>query len=290
MGYECILFHEADGVATITLNRPHVMNGLNDVLRREITAAVKDAATRARVIVLTGAGRGFCSGQDLEDAGSIEGPRFERVLREEYEPMLNTIYDCPVPTIAAVNGPAAGAGANLALAADVVIAAQSAVFLQAFARIGLIPDAGGTYWLPRQVSFARAMGAVLFAEPVTADQAADWGMIWQSVPDAEFEATIAARAAQLAQGPTTTYRLAKQALRGSYENGLAEQLALEARLQAVAAETSDFREGVAAFLEKRVADIPAPDQHIEEERSNESSTLVWRERHSHRRDRRAVCR
>lgn len=253
MSYETILFDEADGVATITLNRPDVMNGLNSTLRREITAAVRQASGRARVLVLTGAGRGFCSGQDLADAGSLEGAAFERVLREEYEPMLNAIYDCPIPTIAAVNGAAAGAGANLALAADIVIAAHSAVFLQAFTRIGLIPDAGGTYWLPRQVGFARAMGAVLFAEPITAGQAEAWGMIWQAVPDEAFAQTVRARAELLARGPTTTYRLAKAALRGSLDRHLPEQLAVEARLQAEAGNTHDFREGVAAFLEKRPA-------------------------------------
>ncbi|MFQ8433680.1 enoyl-CoA hydratase-related protein [Amaricoccus sp. W119] len=253
MSYETILVAEADGVATITLNRPEVMNGLSSTMRRELTAAIHDVAGRARVIVLTGAGRGFCSGQDLGAASTIEGPELERVLREEYEPMLNAIYDCPIPTIAAVNGAAAGAGANLALAADVVIATRSAVFLQAFSRIGLIPDAGGTYWLPRQVSFARAMGAVLFAEPVSAEQAEAWGMIWQAVPDADFAETVRARARHLANGPTATYRLAKAALRGGLDNRLAEQLALEARLQGQAGATEDFREGVAAFLEKRPA-------------------------------------
>lgn len=253
MDFEMILYAEENGVATITLNRPEVMNGLNTTMRREITAAIARAAEGARAIVLTGAGRGFCSGQDLADAATIAGPLMERVLREEYEPMLNVIYDCPVPTIAAVNGPAAGAGANLALAADVVIATRSAVFLQAFARIGLIPDAGGTYWLPRQLSFARAMGAVLFAEPVSAEQAEAWGMIWQAVPDEAFAEVVQARARQLANGPTTTYRLAKQALRSSLQNRLADQLALEAQLQGLCGETGDFREGVAAFLEKRPA-------------------------------------
>jgi 2-(1,2-epoxy-1,2-dihydrophenyl)acetyl-CoA isomerase len=144
MSYQTILLSQEGGIATITLNRPEVMNGLNAMMRREITAAVTESSMEARVIVLNGAGRGFCSGQDLGDAKSLDDADFERVLREEYEPMLHAIYDCPVPTIAAVNGPAAGAGANLALAADVVIAAHSAVFVQAFARIGLIPDAGGT--------------------------------------------------------------------------------------------------------------------------------------------------
>ncbi len=254
MDYETLLFAEAGGVATITLNRPSAMNALTSELRRELIEAFGRAAASARVIVLTGAGRGFCAGQDLSDidfeGGTVD---LETPLRDEYEPMLHAIYDCPVPTIAAVNGPAAGAGANIALACDVVIAAQSAVFMQAFARIGLIPDAGGTYWLPRQIGFARAMGAVLFAEPVTATQAAEWGMIWEAVPDADFAERVAARAAHLASGPTATYRLAKEALRRSWQNDVSAQLALEAELQDRAGKTADFREGVAAFLEKRPA-------------------------------------
>ena len=222
----------------------------NAAMRREIAAAVAEGAAQARVVVLTGAGRAFCSGQDLADAGA-DGLDLERTLREEYEPMIRAVSDCPVPTIAAVNGTAAGAGANLALAADLVIAAESARFIQAFARIGLIPDAGGTYWLPRQVGFARAMGAALLAEPVTAAEAAAWGMIWEAVPDDGFTAHIRARAAQLARGPTAGYRLTKAALRASLGNGLDAQLALEAELQGRAGRTRDFREGVAAFLEKR---------------------------------------
>jgi 2-(1,2-epoxy-1,2-dihydrophenyl)acetyl-CoA isomerase len=249
--YDTILYTVEGDVATITLNRPEVMNGLNAAMRREIAAAVEEGARRARVVVLTGAGRAFCSGQDLTEAADPDALDLERTLREEYEPMLRAVADCPVPTIAAVNGAAAGAGANLALAADVVIAAESAVFVQAFARIGLIPDAGGTYWLPRQVGFARAMGAALFAESVPARQAEAWGMIWQAVPDAEFEAAVAARAAALAQGPTAAFRLIKTALRGSLAHDLDAQLALEARLQGEAGRTRDFREGVAAFLAKR---------------------------------------
>ncbi len=251
MPFETIVLTIENGTATLTLNRPAVMNGLNQQMRREILAAVNAAAQSTRVLVLTGAGRAFCSGQDLGDARAGEALDLERILREEYEPMLRAIYDCPIPTIAAVNGPAAGAGANLALAADLVIARESAVFIQAFARIGLVPDAGGTYWLPRQIGFARAMGAALLAEPIPAQRAADWGMIWQCVPDAEFETVIAARAAQLAQGPTTAYRLIKQTLRASYANDLDAQLALEARAQGEAGQTADFTEGVAAFLEKR---------------------------------------
>ncbi len=253
MSFDTIRYDVLDGVATLTLNRPQVMNGLNTTLRREIRAAVTAAPDRARVLVITGAGRGFCSGQDLDPAQVNDDLDLGATLRDEYEPMLQAIYGCPIPTIAAVNGPAAGAGANLALACDVVIAAQSAVFIQAFARIGLIPDAGGTYWLPRQVGFPRAMGAALFAEPVSADEAAAWGMIWQAVPDEDFAATVAARARLLAGGPAVAYRLIKRALRGSLANDLAAQLALEAELQAEAGRSHDFREGVAAFIEKRPA-------------------------------------
>jgi 2-(1,2-epoxy-1,2-dihydrophenyl)acetyl-CoA isomerase len=253
MSYETILFDLADGVATITLNRPEVMNGLNTAMRRDILAATGEAAGQARVMVLTGAGRGFCSGQDLNPKAINDELDLEATLRDEYEPMLRAIYNCPIPTIAAVNGPAAGAGANLALACDVAIAARSAVFIQAFARIGLIPDAGGTYWLPRQIGFARAMGAALFAEPITAEEAADWGLIWQAVPDEDFAETVKARAAKLAQGPAVAYRLIKRALRQSLANDLDAQLALEAELQGEAGRSRDFREGVAAFIEKRPA-------------------------------------
>ena len=253
MDYRTISVAEAGGVATVTLNRPEVMNALSSLLRMELLEAWRDVERRARCIVLTGAGRAFCSGQDLQDAMALGEFDLGRVLAEEYEPLLKAIYDCPVPTIAAVNGAAAGAGANLALACDVVIASESASFIQAFTRIGLIPDAGGTYWLPRQVGMARAMGAALFAEKVSARQAADWGMIWEAVPDEVFAAHVAARAAALAAGPTAAYRLVKQALRASPANGLEAQLALEARLQAEAGRTEDFREGVAAFLEKRPA-------------------------------------
>jgi 2-(1,2-epoxy-1,2-dihydrophenyl)acetyl-CoA isomerase len=253
MGYETITVTEAGGVATITLNRAEVMNALSSRLRGELLAAIRAASVSARCIVLTGAGRAFCSGQDLQDAMALGQTDLGRILAEEYEPLLNAIYDCPVPTIAAVNGAAAGAGANLALACDVVIACESASFIQAFTRIGLIPDAGGTYWLPRQVGMARAMGAALFAEKISARKAVEWGMIWEAVPDEAFAAHVAARAGALAAGPTVAYRLVKEALRASPANGLEAQLALEAKLQSEAGATVDFREGVAAFLEKRPA-------------------------------------
>ena len=251
MNYETIRLTISDNVATLTLNRPDKMNALNTQMRAELLHAVKEAGKEARVLVITGEGRAFCSGQDLGDRANAANLDLERTLRDEYEPLLRAIFDCPIPTISAVNGAAAGAGANLALAADVVIATESAVFLQAFSRIGLIPDAGGTYWLPRQMGFAKAMGAAVFAEPISARQAADWGMIWEAVADAEFADHWKGRAAKLAAGPTVAYANAKTAIRGSYGNSLDEQLALEAKLQGECGKTRDFQEGVTAFLDKR---------------------------------------
>lgn len=251
MNYETIRLSVTDGVAVLKLNRAEVMNALNTQMRAELLHAVKAAEAEARVIVLTGQGKAFCSGQDLGDRVNATNVDLERTLRDEYEPLLRAIFDCAVPTVAAVNGTAAGAGANLALACDVVIATESAVFLQAFTRIGLIPDAGGTYWLPRQMGFAKAMGAALFAEPIPARKAADWGMIWEAVPDDAFAAHWADRAARLAKGPTVAYANAKRAIRDSYENGLTAQLELEARLQGECGRSRDFQEGVMSFLEKR---------------------------------------
>lgn len=253
MDYQAINLVIRNSVAVITLNRPALMNALNSQMRAEITHAVKEAEREARVLIMTGAGKAFCSGQDLGDTGTAAAVDMERTLRDEYVPMLKAIFDCRIPTIAAVNGPAAGAGANLALAFDVVIASESAYFVQAFTRIGLIPDAGGTYWLPRQIGAARAMGAALFADKITATQAADWGMIYEVVGDDAFLEHVQQRAGQLAQGPTVAYRQLKKAIRASFENSLDEQLALEAKLQGRCGQTRDFQEGVVAFLEKRAA-------------------------------------
>lgn len=253
MTYQSIISETSGDVVILTLNRPAVMNALTSSLRRELLDAITRAGQTARALVLTGAGRAFCSGQDLADATGLGATDMERLLREEYEPLLNAIYDCPIPTICAVNGAAVGAGANLALAADVVIAAHSASFSQSFTRIGLIPDAGGTYWLPRQIGMPRAMGAALFADKISAPQAAAWGMIFEAVPDGEFDAQWRARAQHLASGPTFAYARVKTALRASFGNDLASQLALEARLQGECGASDDFAEGVAAFLEKRPA-------------------------------------
>ena len=253
MNYDTIKLEIDDDVAVVKLHRPDVMNALNTQMRAEIADAVSLAGREARVVVLTGAGRSFCSGQDLGDRANAADLDLERTLRDEYLPMLRAIHECPVPTISAVNGAAAGAGANLALAADVVIATELAFFLQAFTRIGLIPDAGGTWYLPRQIGLAKAMGAALFADKITARQADDWGMIWEAVADDAFAAQWRARASQLAKGPTAAYARVKQALRVSFDNTLDEQLALEGRLQGQCGKTRDFKEGVVAFLGKRPA-------------------------------------
>lgn len=253
MQYDTITYAVDDGVATITLNRPDVMNALNAQMRAELADAVARAGREARALVLTGAGRSFCSGQDLGDTKNIRDLDLQRTLNEEYVPLLTAIYECPIPTITAVNGAAAGAGANLALAADVVIATESAYFVQAFTKIGLIPDAGGTWYLPRQMGLAKAMGAALFAEKITARQADDWGMIWEAVADDAFTDHIAKRAAHLANGPTLAYRKVKEAMRASFDNELGDQLALEAKLQGDCGKSRDFIEGVMAFLEKRPA-------------------------------------
>lgn len=253
MQFDTITYSVTDGVAKLTLNRPDVMNALSQKLRQEMLCAVSHSAAAARVLVITGKGRAFCSGQDLSDAVAIDGLDLEKVLNDEYVPLLKAITDSPIPVISAVNGAAAGAGANLALAADVVIACESASFIQAFTRIGLVPDAGGSYWLPRQIGLARSMGAMLFADRISARQAADWGMIYECVPDQDFASHVMARAQSLAAGPTVAYRGVKTALRASFGNDLDAQLALEARLQGECGATADFREGVSAFVQKRPA-------------------------------------
>jgi 2-(1,2-epoxy-1,2-dihydrophenyl)acetyl-CoA isomerase len=253
MSFHTIHYSVADNVANIRLNRPEKMNALSAEMRRELIDALARAPEEARAVVLTGNGPGFCAGQDLGDVKSLADVNLDQVLRDEYEPLLRLIYDCPVPTLCAVNGVAAGAGANLALAADIVIAARSASFLQAFARIALIPDAGGTYWLPRLVGHARAMGMCLLAEPVPATTAVEWGLIWEAIEDGALENRTAELARRLASGPTAAYRLIKQALRASPGNTLPVQLELEAELQAEAGQTRDFMEGVMAFLQKRPA-------------------------------------
>ncbi|MBT6267039.1 MAG: 2-(1,2-epoxy-1,2-dihydrophenyl)acetyl-CoA isomerase [Tateyamaria sp.] len=251
MNYDTITFSLEDGIAAITLNRADVMNALNTQMRAEITHAVTESGTKSRVVVLTGSGRAFCSGQDLGDRANAGNLDLERTLHDEYEPMIKSIINCPVPTLAAVNGAAAGAGANLALACDVVIATESAYFLQAFTRIGLIPDAGGSYTLPRTMGMAKAMGAALFSDKIGARDADNWGLIWEAVDDEAFEGHWKSRASHLAHGPTKSYESVKRIIRASWNNDLKSQLNLEASEQGKCGKSRDFREGVLAFVEKR---------------------------------------
>lgn len=253
MDYQAIKLWNRSGIATIKMKRPEAMNAMNAQMRAEITHAIKDQQDKARVIVLTGQGKAFCSGQDLGDGGNAANLDLERTLRDEYMPMLRTVVESKLPTIAAVNGAASGAGANLALSCDVVLASESAYFVESLTRIGLIPDSGGTFFLPRKVGTARAMGAALFADKITAQQAVDWGMIYECIPDDDFAQRWQDRALQLANGPTKAYQHLKEAMRASATNDLEHQLALEAKLQGKCGQTRDFQEGVVAFMEKRAA-------------------------------------
>jgi 2-(1,2-epoxy-1,2-dihydrophenyl)acetyl-CoA isomerase len=236
----------------ITLNRPDRLNALMPEMADAMIAALDDAQAdeSCRAVLLTGAGRGFCAGQDLT-AIVDAGPDDIADLLDSYHPVIEKIRELPLPVVAAVNGVAAGAGCNLALACDIVVAARSASFVQAFSRIGLVPDCGGTWFLPRLVGTARARALMMLAEPVTADIAAEWGMIWRAVDDDRLMPEAQALIERLASGPTVALGLIKQALDESGDNDLADQLDLERDLQIEAAETPDHAEGVRAFLEKR---------------------------------------
>lgn len=256
MSYQTILWDIRDGVATLTFHRPDRLNAFTQEMHREIRDAMDrvEQPGAARVLVITGAGRAFSAGQDLEEAsasGRVSDFDAASTLEVNYNPWLKRLRALPMPVIAAVNGVAAGAAANVALGCDLVVAARSATFLQAFARIALIPDAGGTYVLPRLVGMARAMGLVMGAEPLPAEQAAQWGLIWKCVDDDKFADEVARLARGFASGPTGAYALIKQAMYASADNDHATQLALEAALQKRAGASRDFAEGVAAFLEKR---------------------------------------
>jgi 2-(1,2-epoxy-1,2-dihydrophenyl)acetyl-CoA isomerase len=260
MAYEHILFTEVDGIATLTINRPERMNALHlGVIAEMIDAVdrVRDEGT-ARVLVLTGTGRAFCSGADLAGGGATGGGGSGPVdagkgLETHFNPLLERLMALPVPFITAVNGPAAGAGCSYALAGDIVIAAKSAYFLQAFVNIGLVPDVGSTWMLPRLVGKARAQAMMMLGERVSAETAADWGMIYKVVDDADLAATVAAVADKLAKGPTTSYTLIRQGLRDCLDKTLTEGLMVERRNQLIAGRSSDFAEGVTAFLQKRPA-------------------------------------
>jgi 2-(1,2-epoxy-1,2-dihydrophenyl)acetyl-CoA isomerase len=244
------------GVLRLTLNRPEKLNSFNEdmhlALRAQIERAQEDAAVRA--VLLTGAGRGFCAGQDLGDRDPRKGgpaPDLGQTLDTYYNPTLRLIRALEKPVICAVNGVAAGAGANIALACDIVLAAQSARFIQAFSKIGLIPDAGGSWSLPRILGEPRAKALALTAEPVSAETAADWGMIWKALPDDTLMEEATALATRLAAGPTLGLGLTKRLIQAAATNSLDEQLDMERDLQRTAGRSADYAEGVAAFLDKR---------------------------------------
>ncbi|WP_157017946.1 2-(1,2-epoxy-1,2-dihydrophenyl)acetyl-CoA isomerase PaaG [Mesorhizobium xinjiangense] len=254
-----ILHEKRNGYSVITLSRPDRLNAFNEAQHKELRAALDEceADMACGAVVLTGAGRGFCAGQDLSDrapGNSNERPDLGHTLETWYNPLVRQIRRMPKPVICAVNGVAAGAGANIALACDIVIAVKSAKFIQAFSRIALIPDAGGTYWLTRLVGEARAKALALTAHPLPATDAADWGLIWKAVDDDALMTEVAALAEQFAAGPTHAYALTKQAIHQASTNSLDAQLDLERELQREAGMSDDYKEGVAAFLEKRPAD------------------------------------
>jgi 2-(1,2-epoxy-1,2-dihydrophenyl)acetyl-CoA isomerase len=255
MSYQHILFEQpAQGVARITLNRPEVLNSFNATMARELQAALAAAAADdgVRAVLLTGAGRGFCAGQDL---GAVTAggamPDIGGTVRESWNPIVRALRTLEKPVVCAVNGVAAGAGANVALACDIVLAADSASFIQSFSKIGLIPDSGGTFFLPRLVGLARATALAMLGDKVTAEQALAMGMIYQVHPAAALMEAATLLAAALATQPTRGLGLIKRALNQSLANDLWRQLDVEEALQAEAGSTEDFREGVAAFQEKR---------------------------------------
>src|SRR5712671_4140385 len=251
-----ILVLQHAGVLTLTLNRPDKLNAFNPEMHRLLREALERAAMEpaVRAVLLTGAGRGFCAGQDLSERDMSAGaPPIDLSvsLGSHYNPLIRRMRELPKPIVCAVNGVAAGAGASIALACDLVIAARSASFIQSFSKIGLVPDAGGSYFLPRLVGTARAMGLALLAEKLSAEQAAECGLIWKVVDDARLSDEALGIAKSLAHGPTKGYGLLKRAMYASAGNSLDAQLDLERDLQREAGLTDDYREGVSAFKEKR---------------------------------------
>jgi 2-(1,2-epoxy-1,2-dihydrophenyl)acetyl-CoA isomerase len=259
MAFSTITLAIEDNVATVTLNRPDRLNSFTEAMHEDLRGAIREVKSGgARALLITGAGRGFCAGQDLTDRANSTGSNdlgadAGSSLERNYNPLVKSLRDLELPVIAAVNGVAAGAGASLALACDLVLAARSSYFLQAFCHIGLIPDAGGTYFLPRAVGQARALGLAMLGDRLPAEDAERWGLIWKCVDDDKLMPEAQALAKKLAKGPTRGLALIKQAIRAGVTSTLDEQLALEAKLQSVANKTEDFREGVTAFVEKRPA-------------------------------------
>jgi 2-(1,2-epoxy-1,2-dihydrophenyl)acetyl-CoA isomerase len=255
MDEQPVLVDKCEGFRVITLNRPQRLNAFTEAMHLALKAAIAEAEadTDCRALLLTGAGRAFCAGQDLNDRLAKPGEKIVlgQTLEDHYNPLIRKLRALPFPVVCAVNGTAAGAGANIAFACDIVVAAKSASFLQAFAKIGLVPDSGGTYVLPRLVGMARARALSLLAEPVPAEKAEAWGMIWKCVPDGELIEAAGNICNLFASGPTYGYSLIKRALDASMQNTLDQQLDLERDLQREAGNHPDYAEGVRAFMEKR---------------------------------------
>ena len=248
-----ILFEKIDAVGKITLNRPEKYNSIvrEMALSFQNTLANCESDDSIRCILITGAGKAFCAGQDLKEAIDPQGPEIEQIVREHYNPIIKRIREIEKPVIAAVNGVAAGAGANLALACDIVTATQSAKFIQAFSKIGLIPDSGGTYFLPRLIGLPKATAFMMTGEPVSAEKAEALGMIYAVYEDAEFESKTLELARSIAAMPTKGLGYTKRLLNQSFNNSLEDQLDLEAATQSLSAHADDHKEGIQAFLEKR---------------------------------------
>ena len=255
MSYQTILYEVKDGAGRLTLSRPEKLNSFNEQMHEEVREVlIKVKSDPVRALLITGAGRGFCAGQDLGDRRIALGDSsvdLGATIDKYYAPLVRALRGLPIPVVAGVNGVAAGAGANLAFACDLVIAAKSASFIESFAKLGLIPDTGGTYFLPRLVGTARALGAAMLGEKISAEQAAAWGLIWRCVDDAEFPAVIDQIVSHLASAPTKGLARAKQAIYASQANTLDQQLDLERDFMRELGRSHDFQEGVAAFLEKR---------------------------------------
>ncbi len=248
-----ILSKIEQGVTWITLNRPQVFNSFNKAMAMALQSELKkaDQNDAVRAVVLIGEGKAFCAGQDLAEATDPEGPDLQSIVREHYNPIIELIRNIQKPVIAAVNGVAAGAGANIALACDITIAKESASFIQAFSKIGLIPDSGGTFFLPRMIGTQKALALMMTGDKISSSEADAMNMIYKAVADEQFDSFVKEFAEKLAKMPTRGLILTKQAVNVSFENNLTQQLALEEELQTEAGMTYDFREGVNAFLEKR---------------------------------------
>ncbi len=254
MSYETLLFDQKAGYAVVTLNRPDRLNSFTSQMHEELRDAVSriENDSSIRAMILTGAGRGFCAGQDLnERKGAEEALDLGKTLDTNYNPLVRRLRQLPIPIITAINGIAAGAGANLALAGDLLMAAQSAQFIQAFCRIGLIPDCGGTFFLPRLIGEAKAKALALTGEAISAETAERWGLIWKVVEDDALMREAHQLAAHLATQPTRALASIKQVMQASLQNNLDAQLDLERDVQRELGTSEDFREGVLAFLEKR---------------------------------------